>query len=169
MGLKHWILHKDHFKTHFFFFFNFWVGATLFSLDLGPKGGSNFKALWRSHLTSVRGPISYRIRFMTSRSFFVFYFFSTWTLPLPGIAEITQDYFMDTLRKSRIVYNRLGFWQFYLTKIQFLTDMFLFNGRSSQTQGLPKWNNLDLSHVMACYYQNPDLGQGLEFDFTFAM
>ena len=76
---------------------------------------------------------------------------------------------MDTLRKSRIVYNRLGFWQFYLTEIQFLTDIFLFNGRSSQTQGLPKWNNLDLSHVMACYYQSPDLGQGLEFDFTFAM
>ena len=47
--------------------------GTLFSLDLGPKGGSNFKALWRSHLTSVRGPISYRIRFMARRSFFVFF------------------------------------------------------------------------------------------------
>ena len=26
MGLKHWILPKDHFKTHLFFF-NFWVGG----------------------------------------------------------------------------------------------------------------------------------------------
>ena len=69
MGLKHWILPNNQFKTHLFFF-NFWVGGTLFSLDLGPKGGSNFKPLWRSHLTSVRGPISYRIRFMTRRSFF---------------------------------------------------------------------------------------------------
>ena len=57
------------------YFFQFLGGGTLFSLDLGPKGGSNFKALWRSHLTSVRGPISYRIRFMTRRSFFVFLFF----------------------------------------------------------------------------------------------
>merc|ERR1712208_143366 len=79
MGLKHWILPNNQFKTHLFFF-NFWVGATLFSLDLGPKGGSNFKALWRSHLTSVRGPISYRIRFMTRRPFFVFLFF----FPLGG-------------------------------------------------------------------------------------
>ena len=73
MGLKHWILPNNQFKTHLFFF-NFWVGGTLFSLDLGPKGGSNFKALWRSHLTSVRGPISYRIRFMAHRSFFFSFF-----------------------------------------------------------------------------------------------
>ena len=65
MGLKHWILPNNQFKTHLFFF-NFWVGGNLFSLDLGPKGDSNFKPLWRSHLTSVRGPISYRIRFMAS-------------------------------------------------------------------------------------------------------
>ena len=63
MGLKHWILPNNQFKTHLFFF-NFWVGGTLFSLDLGPKGDSNFKPLWRSRLTSVRGPISYRIFFM---------------------------------------------------------------------------------------------------------
>ena len=37
-------------------------GGILFSLDAGPKAASNLKALWRSHLTSIRGPISYRIR-----------------------------------------------------------------------------------------------------------
>ena len=40
MGLKHWILPMDHFKTHSFFFQFFW-GGTLLSLDLGPKGLSN--------------------------------------------------------------------------------------------------------------------------------
>ena len=39
MGLKHWILPKDHFKTHLFF--QFLGGGTLLSLDLGPKGVSN--------------------------------------------------------------------------------------------------------------------------------
>ena len=49
------------------------MGGTIFSSDPDPKGGSNLKALWRSHLTSVRWPISYRIRFMARRSF-LFYF-----------------------------------------------------------------------------------------------
>ena len=35
-GLKHWILPKDHFKTHLFL-----GGETLLSLDPGPKGVSN--------------------------------------------------------------------------------------------------------------------------------
>ena len=35
----------------------------------------------QSHLTSVRGPISYRICFMASRSFFVLLFFSTNPFP----------------------------------------------------------------------------------------
>ena len=61
------------------------MGGTLFSSDPGPKGGSNLKALWRSHLTSARRPISYRIRFMARRSFFVFLFFSTNEGADPGI------------------------------------------------------------------------------------
>ena len=80
MGLKHWILPKNHFKT-LIFFFNFWVGGTIFSSDPDPKGGSNLKALWRSHLTSVRWPISYRIRFMARRSFLFYFCF----LPLRGV------------------------------------------------------------------------------------
>ena len=40
MGLKHWVLLKDHFNTHLFFF-QFLGGGTLLSLDLGPKGVSN--------------------------------------------------------------------------------------------------------------------------------
>ena len=39
-------------------------GGTFFSLDPVPKGGLNLKSLRRNHLTSVRGPISYRIFFM---------------------------------------------------------------------------------------------------------
>ena len=74
MGLKHWILPNNHFKTHLFFF-QFLGGRTLFSSDPGLKCGSNLKALLRSHLTSVRGPISYRICFMARRSFFFFSFF----------------------------------------------------------------------------------------------
>ena len=42
---------------------------TLFSLDSGPMGNSNLIKLWRGHLTSVRGPMSYRTHFMTHRSF----------------------------------------------------------------------------------------------------
>ena len=60
-------------KTHLFFF-QFLGGGTLFSSDPGPKGGLNLKALWRSHLTSVRRPISYRIRFMARGSFFFIFF-----------------------------------------------------------------------------------------------
>ena len=56
MGLKHWILHNNHFKTHLFFSIFGWGGPFL-SLDPGPKGGSNLKVLWRSHLTNVRRPI----------------------------------------------------------------------------------------------------------------
>ena len=44
--LNYWILHNNHFKTHFFFF-NFWVGGTLFSTDPGLKSGSNLKAQWK--------------------------------------------------------------------------------------------------------------------------
>ena len=36
MGLKHWILPKDH-----TYFFQILGGGTLLSLDLGPKGVSN--------------------------------------------------------------------------------------------------------------------------------
>ena len=39
MGLKHWILHKDPYKTHLFFSIFGW--GTLLSLDLGSKGVSN--------------------------------------------------------------------------------------------------------------------------------
>ena len=39
MGLKHWILPKDHFKTHLFFSIFGW--GTLLSLNLGPTGVSN--------------------------------------------------------------------------------------------------------------------------------
>ena len=72
MGLKHWILHNNHFMTHLFFF-QFLGGGTLFSSDPGPKGGSNLKALWGSYLTSVRRAISYRICFMAHRSFLFFF------------------------------------------------------------------------------------------------
>ena len=40
MILKHWILPKDHFKTHLFFF-QFFGGETVLSLDPGPKDVSN--------------------------------------------------------------------------------------------------------------------------------
>ena len=40
----HWILLNNQFKTNLFFLV-FFGGGTLFSLDLGPKGGPNFKAL----------------------------------------------------------------------------------------------------------------------------
>ena len=43
------------------FFFNLFGRGTLFRSDPGLKGGSNLKALWRSHLISVRRPISYRM------------------------------------------------------------------------------------------------------------
>ena len=97
MGSKHLILHNNHFKTHLFFF-QFLGGGTLFSSDPGPKGGSNLKALWRSHLTSARRPISYRIRFMARRSFFIFsrlvenstIFFFFWTLPLLILLGINE-------------------------------------------------------------------------------
>ena len=39
MGLKHWILPKDPFKTHVFF--QFLGGGTLLSLDTGSKGVPN--------------------------------------------------------------------------------------------------------------------------------
>ena len=39
MGLKHWILPKEHFKTHLYF--PIFGKGTLLSLDLGPKGVSN--------------------------------------------------------------------------------------------------------------------------------
>ena len=39
IGLKHWILPKDHFKTHLFFSIFGW--GTLLRLDLGPTGVSN--------------------------------------------------------------------------------------------------------------------------------
>ena len=42
-------------------------GGTFFSFDTVQKGGLNVKVLWGSHLTSVRGPISYR--FMILRNF----------------------------------------------------------------------------------------------------
>ena len=42
MGLKHWILPNNQFKTHLFF--PFLGGGTPFSLDLGPKGRLNFKS-----------------------------------------------------------------------------------------------------------------------------
>ena len=74
MVLKHWILHNNHFKTHLFFKIFGWGDPFQLRSDPGPKGGSNLKALWRSHLTSVRGPISYRIRFMAHRSFFFSFF-----------------------------------------------------------------------------------------------
>ena len=45
------------------YFLQFLGGGTFFSFDPGPKGGSNFRTHQRSHLTSVRGPISYKIRF----------------------------------------------------------------------------------------------------------
>ena len=71
MSLKHWILPNNQFKTHLFFS-NFGWGD--------PKGGSNLKTLWRRYLTSAIRPISYRIRFMARRSFFVFLIF----FPLTG-------------------------------------------------------------------------------------
>ena len=49
-------------KTNLFLF--------IFGGDLGQKGILNFKALWRSHFVTIRWPISYRIRFMTFRTFF---------------------------------------------------------------------------------------------------
>ena len=74
MGSKNWILSIDHFKTHLFFF-KFLVGGPFSAWILVRRLCQNFKALQRGHLTSVRGPISYRLRFMTRRSFFVFLFF----------------------------------------------------------------------------------------------
>ena len=59
MSLKHWMLPQDHFKTHLFFSifsFSAWI--------LVRRVCQTFKALQRGHLTSVRGPISYRICFM---------------------------------------------------------------------------------------------------------
>ena len=67
MCSKHCIFHNNYFYTHLYSF-QFLGGWTLFSSDPGPKGSSSLKALWRSHLTSVRRPISYRIRFKTHRS-----------------------------------------------------------------------------------------------------
>ena len=47
-----------------------WV--TVFNLNPCPKGDSKLKSLWRSHLTSVTGPISHRLLFMAGRAFFVY-------------------------------------------------------------------------------------------------
>ena len=60
---------KYDFETHFYFFSNSRWG-TLLSCDHGLKGDSSFKALLRSHLASVRGPISYILRIMVHMEFF---------------------------------------------------------------------------------------------------
>ena len=59
MGLIHWILHDNHFKTHLFF--SLFGEGILFISDPGLKAGSNLEGLWRSYLTSVRSPISKRV------------------------------------------------------------------------------------------------------------
>ena len=57
-------------KNHLALLYYFLHGwRTLFSLDTGPMGNQNLIKLWRGHLTSVRGPMSYRINFMTHRLF----------------------------------------------------------------------------------------------------
>ena len=54
------------------FFFNFWLGGPFSSWILVWMVAQTFEALYRTHLTSVRGR---RIRFMACRSFFVFFIF----------------------------------------------------------------------------------------------
>ena len=89
MGSKHWILPIDHFKTHLFFF-KFLVGGPFSAWILVRRLCQNFKALQRGHLTSVRGPISYRIRFMVRRSFFVFVF-STKGVEWGGVRRLVEN------------------------------------------------------------------------------
>ena len=44
---------KNHFKTNFFFS-SIFGGGTLLSYDSSHMGGSNFKPVWESHLTTIR-------------------------------------------------------------------------------------------------------------------
>ena len=64
MGLKHWILPKDHFMTHFFFF-NFWVGD---SSQLGSWSEGNVKPLRLSSEAILRvSGDPYRTKFVSWR------------------------------------------------------------------------------------------------------
>merc|ERR1712208_11605 len=74
MGLKHWILPNNQFKTHLFFF-QFLGGGDPSQLGSWPEGWLKLQSSLEKPSVSVRGPISFR--FMARRSFFVFLFFST--------------------------------------------------------------------------------------------
>ena len=73
ISLKHLKLPKNHFKTNLFF--SIFVGGDPPLVRPWSDGKWNFKPLWRSHLTPLRWPVSYRIRFMACRSFFIFFYF----------------------------------------------------------------------------------------------
>ena len=65
-------------------------------------GDWNFKPLWRSHQTPLRWPVSYRIRFMACRSFFIFFIFSVkgggWGPELNGKFRYLFIFFNPSLR-----------------------------------------------------------------------
>ena len=94
MGLKHWILPKDHFKTHLFFSIFGWGDPS----QLGSWSEGCVKPFKLS-----REAISYRICFMSSRSFFVFLFF----FPLTGVGvrRLVENSTIFFLNPSLILYE----------------------------------------------------------------
>ena len=73
INLKHLIWPKKHFETSLFFSYICWA-ETLLSHYHGRMWGLNFyDGLLKSHLATVRWPISYRIRFLTNRSILIFF------------------------------------------------------------------------------------------------
>ena len=61
-------------KDTIYFFLQFLTRGKLFGFDHGMSGDTNLKALYRSHLARVIGPVSHKIRFVECRSFYVFFF-----------------------------------------------------------------------------------------------
>jgi len=63
-------------------------------------GDWNFKPLWRSHQTTLRWPVSYRISFMACRSFLIFFTFSVkgggWVNP--SLTYLNKTYYFGLWR-----------------------------------------------------------------------